>query len=88
MNFASIFPSVQDLSPGDAVATWEDMGRAEKLDNYRSKFDALSPKRVHQKLRNLLEFYSVKATTLVQVMYPLILKGEGTAQSNDVPMGI
>ncbi|KAL7552905.1 hypothetical protein ACHAWF_016157 [Thalassiosira exigua] len=125
MDFASISPSARDLSLGDAVATRQGAGRAGKLDNYRSKFDALSPKRVQQKLRNLPVFYlsvddgsgravlgekifmsydqaaeaakdgsssgtsvGVKATTLDRVLYPLILKREGAAQSNDVPLEI
>lgn len=55
MDFASIQPSNTDLNLGDSVVTRQD--DTNKLKNYQSKFDALSPSRVQQKLSNLPVFF-------------------------------
>ena len=55
LDFASIQPSSKDLNLGDAVVTRQD--DMNKLKNYQSKFDALSPSRVQTKLSNLPVFF-------------------------------
>lgn len=55
LDFAAIQPSNKDLNLGDAVVTRQDDNN--KLKNYQSKFDALSPSRIQQKLSNLPVFF-------------------------------
>ncbi|KAL7543502.1 hypothetical protein ACHAXR_013177 [Thalassiosira sp. AJA248-18] len=54
MDFAANPPSANDLNLADSVVTRQD---GDKLSNYQSKFDALSPKKVQEKLSNLPVFY-------------------------------
>ncbi|KAL9178328.1 hypothetical protein ACHAXT_001756 [Thalassiosira profunda] len=118
LDFMATSPTATDLSLGDAVVTRQD-GES-KLKTYQSKFDALSPARVQEKLSNLPVFFVstddgagwsrmgeriylsfgeaegdakasggiVKATTLDQVLYPLILKKEGGKVSASTPVEI
>jgi hypothetical protein len=55
LDFAAIQPSNKDLNLGDAVVTRQD--DSNKLKNYQSKFDALTPSRIQQKLSNLPVFF-------------------------------
>eukprot|EP00986_Skeletonema_menzelii_P013452 scaffold7852_cov151-Skeletonema_menzelii.AAC.17 len=59
LDFASIQPSNQDLNLGDAVITRQD--DINRLKNYQSKFDAVAPLRIQQKLSNLPVFYIAKS---------------------------
>lgn len=85
IDFASTSaPSATDLRLGDSVVTRQDDGN--KLKNYQSKFDALSPAKIQEKLTNLPVFYlsaNDGTSMLGDKIYLSFNEAETAAKSSD-----